>query len=130
LGNLMKGANNPPPEPDNPARPANLSPGMASLLHGPSGIEDAETNPEPSAQPQPQASPAPSGPAPASPTASSKERFVLPLLLADALLVGLAVRSLLKSQGQPGFTSIALCILAFGVGAWLAWLALWPESQD
>jgi hypothetical protein len=114
----MKEAKNPSPESENAPKPASLSPGMATLLQGGNG---AEAKAEPKLETPPVPSP------------EMRQRPLLirgSLLIADGLLVGLAVRLVTRNGGHLGFAGIALCILAFLVGAWLTCLAIWwPESK-
>lgn len=112
----MKEAKSPPPGSGNALKPASLSPGMATLLHGGNGAGKADAE---MAQP--------TGPPPE--TRRRKRLLQGSLFLADALLVGLAARLMAGSGGHVGFGGIALCVLAFVVGAWLTCLALWPETK-
>ena len=116
MGNLMKEAKSPPPPSENAPKPASLSPGMATLLQGGNGATekaDASSSADPS------------------PEMRRRQRLIRgSLFVADGLLVVLAVRLVVKSGGHVGFAGVALCILAFLVGAWLTCLALWwPESK-
>ncbi len=111
LGPLMRGTKTPPPAPSAAAeglapKPEGLSPGMAALVRG-----------NGAGQPQTQPGPQPPGP-------SRARRLVrASLLVADLLLVGLAVRVVVKAEGLLDLAGIALCIFAMALGAWLFWLA-------
>ncbi len=104
-----------------PAVPTNsprLTPGMATLLRG-SGGPKTETKDQPPANGQPSAPPT---------TPASRSRAVqISLIVADALLLALAARIVLKSNGHLGFIESALCVVALGLGAWLSCLALWRD---
>ncbi len=93
---------------------------MATLLRG----NKADPKPET----KDQALPLPNGqsirPAP-SPTRSRAVQ--VSLIVADALLLALAARLVLKANGHLGFIEIALCVVALGLGAWLSCLALWRD---
>ncbi len=110
LGNLMKEAKSPPPPSENAPKPANLSPGMATLLQGGNGAtEKAEAK----------------APADSSPDMRRRRRLIRgSLFFTDALLAALGARLVARSGGHPGFAGVALCILAFLAGAWLTCLAL------
>lgn len=66
----------------------------------------------------------------ASMSASRRRKRLLriSLVLADLVLCVLAVR--VVRHGPVGFLAIALCAVAVGLGAWLTWLALWPENES
>lgn len=115
LGKLMQEANPAPPASDGASKPANLSPGVATLFNG---VKESEPQrEEKGAQEAPKAM-------------SNQWRWRAPLLLADAVLIAFGVRLVLKSQGPLGFGGIGLCILAFGLGAWLTCIAIWPRGRD
>ena len=94
-------------------RPANLSPGMATLLRGNQSDPRTGTEPEPKPAEEPK-----------QPPGHRYGLFRLSLILADLLLVALAA-CLAWRKGSFGFFEIALCILALALGAWLTCLALW-----
>jgi hypothetical protein len=112
LGALMNGTKEPPPAAaaapaEGPApKPETLSPGMAALMRS-----------KAAAQSEGKAEPA----GPLSPRGLKLIR--LSLLLADVLLVALAVRLVVRADGPLGFIGAALCVLAMALGAWLFWLA-------
>lgn len=114
LGKLMQEANPAPPRSDDASKPANLSPGMATLFKGANGNEQTRAGQEP---------------AEATQAGSRNWRWRAPLLLADALLIGFGVRLALKSREPLDFTGVGLCVLAFGLGAWLMCLAIWPRQR-
>jgi hypothetical protein len=110
----MQEATKPPQEPGVQSGPVELSPGVATLFRG-KGQSVEQPAPEPRLKPEP---------------ASLNWGFRIPLLLADVLLIVLASKLVLKGQGtHPSLMAIAACILAFGLGAWLACLALWPRRD-
>jgi len=123
LGALMNGTKEPLPAPAPPAaegpglKADNLSPGMAALMRG-GGTAQSDGKAEPQR-------PVPS---------HSLKLIQVSLLLADVLLVALAVRMVVKAGGPLGFTGAALCVLAMALGAWLFWLACrvfsLPQAQD
>jgi hypothetical protein len=49
------------------------------------------------------------------------------LVLADITLVGLVVAYVVTTRHHFGLLETAVCVLAMGLGAWLACLALWLE---
>ena len=98
-----------------------LTPGVASLLRGTQTDSPPET---------PARKPADPKPAPASDTRPSIFRNPLvagSFILADVVLLVLATRLVLTAKTELGFLEILLCIVAVGMGAWLACLALWRD---
>jgi hypothetical protein len=88
----------------------NLSPGMAALVRG-NGAAQSEGEGEPRR-------PVPS---------RGLKLIQVSLLLADLLLVALAVRLVVKADSSLGFVGVALCVFAMALGAWLFWLAFRVE---
>ena len=113
LGSLMTGRKESRPPASGPAAgegPAlkgdHLSPGMAALVRG-RGAAQSKGEAEPPR-----------------PVSSCGPRLIqVSLLLADILLVALAVRLVVRAEGALSLTSAALCVLAMALGAWLFWLA-------
>jgi len=92
---------------------AELSPGMAALVRG--GQEPAG----PEALPEPRVS---------TPGLRRGKRLLKgSLILADLLLLGLAIYLVFRSQGTFGFVEVTLCVIAVVMGSWLTCLALWLE---
>src|SRR5260221_651357 len=105
-------------QPAVPSSPAPLTPGMATLLRG--------SKPLPKSDTKDQAYPSPNSQSPPAPGAPTRSRAVqISLIVADALLLALATRLVLKANGHLGFVEITLCVVALGLGAWLSCLALW-----
>lgn len=116
LGDLLPKSNRPANSNDTVEQPAKLSPGMATLLHGP--IDN-----EPDGAPQPSDTEAKRAWLP------YKRLIQVSLVLADLMFLALTVRWLL--QNQPlGFGGIALGFLALVLGAWLSSLAFWMEFKE
>jgi hypothetical protein len=93
------------------AQPAKLSPGMATLLR----LGDENHEPE-----------TPGSVFSETPRTEPKRLKVLlriSLVLADALLVFLAVRLVVLAHGPLDFLGVALCVAAVIAGAWLSCLA-------
>jgi hypothetical protein len=120
----MNGTKAPPPPATAPAaaegpglKADNVSPGMAALMRG-GGAAQSKGK---------------AGPQPPVPSRGLK-LIQVSLLLADLLLVALAVRLVVKGDGPLGFMGAALCVLAMALGAWLFWLASrvfsLPQAQD
>jgi len=104
--------------PQNPSEKTQVTPGMAALLRGGNG-EPREPNP---------ASESPNtDPASIAAATRKKQLIRLSMFVADGLLIALVARLAFVSHGHFGFFEIALCILAFGIGAWLSCLALWMK---
>jgi len=103
LGRLMEEAKASPPSNEPAAQPTSLSPGMATLLRGANGTAQA---------PYPQ------------PNLRHKRVLQVSLLLADLLLLGLALWLSLKGRGAFGTVGLVLCVLSVVLGAWLSCLAL------
>jgi len=111
-------ASEPAPNPTVPADLPRLTPGMATLFRG-SGSPKSETKDQPPANGQPSAP---------SPSPAWRSRAVqISLIVADALLLALAARLVLKDNGHLGFIEITLCVVALGLGAWLSCLAIWRD---
>jgi len=113
LGSLMGGTKEPrtpapaPAAAEGPALKAdNLSPGMAALVRGGGAVQS-------------EGEAAPPRPVPS----RGLKLIQVSLLLADILLVALAVRLVVKADGPLGFMGAALCVFAMALGAWLFWLA-------
>jgi ABC-type tungstate transport system substrate-binding protein len=85
---------------------------MATLLRTGTGQQKADSAPAPS---QP------------SKTEATKPKLLIQvsLVLADALLLGLAVFLVMTASGPLGVLAVSLCVAAFLLGAWLTSLALW-----
>jgi len=93
---------------------------MATLFRG----SNANAKPER----KDQAQPPPNGEPSAQSTPTTRSRAVrISLIVADALLLALAARLVIKANGHLGFIEIALCAVALGLGAWLSCLALWRD---
>ena len=60
---------------------------------------------------------------------SGRRLLRISLVLADILLVGLAVFLVQQMPRPLGFGGIALCVGAMVIGAWLACLALWLDQS-
>lgn len=89
-----------------------LTPGLATLLHGP---ETAE------AQASARAADAP-------PSAFVPRRGLqFTLVLTDVLLLALAVELVSQAQGPLGWLEVVLCVLALAIGALLSCWAFWLE---
>jgi hypothetical protein len=129
----------PPPKPGEAGeKPGRLSPGLGAFLRGGRGDEKRETQPElPSAEAADRSRPdqrddggdgntdSETGvPSDARQLAGSKRLLRGSLVVADLLLVGLAARLAIKAHGHLGFAEVALCVVAVGMGAWLACLAV------
>jgi hypothetical protein len=116
LGHLMNGAK-PANAPETPSLPFSepgdgasgsaVGPGLSKLLHGQRHEAAAASQPAPAAPSTPEAG----GP----PTGSLRWALVA----ADLLLVALAVGLVAGRRGRLGVWEGLLCILAFGLGAWL-----------
>ncbi len=103
----------PAPAPEPAGQPPKLSPGIATLLRTGNGAAKNETL-------------SPVQPCVASPRLSTFRRLLrVSLVLADVLLLCLAVRMVLSAQGPIPLWGLVLCIVAFALGAWLSCLALW-----
>lgn len=108
-------SSSPSPDSATPAQPANISPGMATLLRR-NQATATET----------EATPASQKPAPIN---EKLPLLKISLLVADLLLLGLAA-CLAWRKGSFGLVEAGLCVLAVGLGAWLACLALWFARDD
>ena len=110
--------------------PPRVTPGVGALLRG-GHSRATETLPGFSHVPNGTASPPKSTPAPESKLATelNTPAWKLPLLLADLLLLGLVALLLLRADGRPGNLEIGLGVVAVGVGAWLACLAVLPARR-
>lgn len=105
-------------------KPANLSPGMATLLRGGASsgasskadVQPAVDAPTASASVSPPESEAPLGPAQAG--------LRLALVGADLLFIGLAIRLAWAGKAPMGWTDTLLCIAALSLGAALSCLAI------
>lgn len=112
-------------------RPGTISPGMAKLLRAGNG------GPEPTSRNEEIAelSPAPPSREPATKpdvlfASKAVKRLVqCSLFLADLCLAALIVGLVLKVHGRLGFTTLALCVGALALGAWLTYLAFWLENE-
>jgi hypothetical protein len=138
LGSLMNQTKSPPKPGDAGEKPGRLSPGLGAFLRGGSGGEQRETQPElPSAEAAERRSANPrddggegntdskiGGPPDAGQLAGSKRLLRGSLVVADLLLVGLAARLAVEAHGHLGIAEVALCVVAVGMGAWLACLAV------
>ena len=116
LGKLLKeakGSATPEPAGD---KPKSSSPGMTTLLRGANGSPNEE-----SAQTE--------TPSPTAGNPRGKRLLQISLIVADVVLLALAARLVFKSEGHFGFLEVTLCILAFGLGAWLSCLAFWRDPS-
>ena len=116
------------PEKSSPSR---VTPGVGALLRG-SPARTTDTLPGFSREPNGTSAPKSNAPIPdAKPIAAPSPRpWKLPLLLADLLLLGLVAALLLRAGGHPGLLEICLGLVAVGVGAWLACLAVLPTRKQ
>jgi hypothetical protein len=125
--NDAKTSTSPPsaPNPDRSIQKAEngkrITPGVASLLRG----TQTDNQPEiPAQKPsEPKAATAPD----TRPSIFRNPLVAGSLILADVVLLVLATRLVLTAQTELGFLEILLCIVAVGMGAWLACLALWRD---
>jgi len=117
FGHLMKEAKTSSASSEPATEPASVSPGLATLLRRSNG--EGRT---------PESGPAP-GPEPATPPLPFRRRRLLQasLLLADVLLLALAMLCIFKGRAPFGFIGIVLCVIAVALGAWLSCLAFWLE---
>ena len=110
--------------------PPRVTPGVGALLRG--GHTRA-TEPLPGFSRETNGTPPgkndASAPDPKVPAEASARSWKLPLLLADLLLLGLVAVLLLRADGRPGILEIGLGVVAVGVGAWLACLAVLPARR-
>src|SRR5258708_28644065 len=133
----MGHAKRPPAAGEAGEKPGGLSPGLGAFLRGGSTGGKPETQPEllPAAEvesrnPNPREGNGNQNGSETSPTpeahqlTGNKRLLHGTLVLADVLLVGLAARLAIKAHGHLGFGEVALCVLAVGMGAWLACLAV------
>ena len=102
------------PQAERAATPANVSPGVAALLRGANhSPKTSDAPPDSTEEPHPLVRP------------SGKRLLRVSLVVADVLLVALAVFLVSTRQRPLGLGGIALCTGAIITGAWLACLALW-----
>ncbi len=94
------------------ARPGELTPGVAALLHGP------DTAAKPARAPATEEPP---------PAFISRRWLQVTLLLTDVVLAALAVTLMLQSHGRFGALEVMLCVLALAIGALLSCWAFWLE---
>lgn len=113
MGNLLSTAPTRESTEEPGARPAKLSPGMATLLRAGNGNGKEQIAAE--------------EPERARVHRSQIRVLRYSLLLADALLVVLALTLALRSKGGIGACEMLFCACALVLGAWLACLALWLE---
>jgi hypothetical protein len=111
----MKEARAVPREPDAPARPANLTPGIAALLR------------EESPAPKPSTPETVSPYVPADELLAARRLVQLALVVADVLVVCLAVRLVFKTAGPLPLTDYLLAFGSMTTGAALSSLAIWLE---
>ena len=114
----MKGPKPAPDIEELSAKPANLSPGMATLLKGGAPAEASLALSPPASIPEPQAPAIDDG------LPAWQGLVQGSLVLADVLLVGMAAWIVYKSPGPLRVGDIAFCVLAFSLGAWTSCLAL------
>ena len=125
LGNLMGQAGRPPAPVEPADSPANLSPGMATLLRRGGDAPPGGPAPGPALEAAEPAVPEPAPPPEPAPNAPAAARFLIPLLIgADLALAGLALRLVLKAHGPLGLGDALLCVLALGIGACLSGFAV------
>ena len=114
----MKEGRTSAPSPDPASTGAKLSPGMGVLLRGGNGT--------------------PKGPNPDDGTRGAAPRNVqwkrviqISLVLADLVLLGLAARLALKSNGPLATTDLTFCVIALVLGAGLTCLAFgWDKLGE
>jgi len=111
-------SSSPAPDSATPAQPANISPGMATLLRRNQPASNAENKDDTTPASQKSA-----------PRNEKLPLLKISLLVADLLLMGLAA-CLAWRKGSFGLIEAGLCVLAVGLGAWLACLALWFGGDD
>ena len=110
--------------------PPRVTPGVGALLRG-GHTRATETLPgfSRAANGTASAKNTASAPDPKAPAEASARSWKLPLLLADLLVLGLVAVLLLRADGRPGILEIGLGVVAVGVGAWLACLAVLPARR-